>query len=250
MRALAIRTDPKTARAFVLGSVLAVALASACGAASDPPVEAPGRCGRTSHEPTLVSREGDLARLAGCAVVRGDVIIAGGALTDLDALASLRRVEGSLRIGPTLRLASGAGLRSLRFIGGRFEVAGNTDLAGLYLGELATVGSDVEVTDNLALSILSLHRLERVAGNVEVQDNRDLFRIDLSSLRVVGGAVEISNNAALEMVAVADRVTLSGEGLEVADNPRLPRAALEDLRARFSSRARPPAPSLRTQEGD
>ena len=118
-------------RSYLTPLALSLLTIGGCGAPVEG-AEIPGRCGPPSGSAaTLVHGAADLARLSGCAVVRGDILIVGGAMTDLDALASLRRVEGSLRIGPTLRLTSSAGLAALEYVGGSLEVAGNADLAGL-----------------------------------------------------------------------------------------------------------------------
>lgn len=151
-----------------------------------------------------------LARRAGCAEISGDLALSGAALTDLEPLASVRRIRGDLIIGPTSRLVDARGLAALESIAGDLIVARNFELGGLYLGSLTEVGGPLTVERNLVLLAVSLHRVTAIGGAVEVRGNRSLERLDLSALRRVAGDLAIETQTDL-VISLPDDVEVSGE---------------------------------------
>lgn len=184
---------------------LGAALVALCGcAAASHPQDPAGRCAGGD-----ASRPEDLARLAGCRRIAGDLAISGAAVADLEPLSSLTEVAGDLFLGPTSRLGDLRGLRRLAAVGGDLRVSHNFALGGLYLNALARVGGDLEVEGNLALVGASLARLRAVGGTLRVAGNGGLERLDLSSLAEVGGDLSIEGGRAL-VVALPDAAEVRG----------------------------------------
>jgi hypothetical protein len=99
-------------------------------------------------------------------VLLGDAVVASEA--DLAALASVRAIQGSLRIE-------------------------GTSLALVELPELVSVGGDLVVWENEELVTLSLPALQHVAGSVSLYDLESLTSLEgLSSLRTVGGDLSVN----------------------------------------------------------
>lgn len=176
-------------------AVAAVTITTACAGPTPPPLST----GRACEGATLVAADATHA-LADCAEIAGDLTIEGAAITELGALSSLRRVRGSLGIGPTIRLETLAGLAALERVDGNLAIAGNHALTGIYLGNLIAVSGDVTIDRNPQAETASLHRLRSVGGSIEITANGSLLRLDLGALSRVGGAIEVSDNGALDDV--------------------------------------------------
>lgn len=170
-----------------------------CGASEAPasPPPCPGGDARAIDED-------EVAALVACTEITGDVVIDGAALRNIDALVKLERIDGSLTVGPTLRLTSVGGLRSLRSVGKDLDVRSNQQLGGVFLGALVDVGGDVFIDRNRSAETVSLHHLETVGGNLEISGNAGLLRVDLSVLASVGGDLLVDGNRQLDDVVIAE----------------------------------------------
>ena len=125
---------------------------------------------------------------------RGDVVVQ----TDEEAkaLAPCTAIEGSLTIGPSMALATLAGIERVARVGGALVIQGNLVLSGAYFPALVEA-ERILIQDNRSLETASLHRVERV-GDVVVRRNRGLERLDLGALP--GGTVTLEDNPRLDMV--------------------------------------------------
>lgn len=187
-------------------AVLGLAVAAGCGGARPAVAESPP----CPDADVRVVDSDDIESLAGCAEVRGDLVIEGAALRNIDALGRIERVAGSVVVGPTLRLTSVGGLRNLTSISGDLDVRSNQQLGGVFFGQLARVGGAVNVDRNRSAATVSLHRLESVGGDVEISGNAGLLRVDLGRLETVQGDLVIDDNRGLQDVILGD-VQVGGE---------------------------------------
>lgn len=185
----------------MLRVLAALMAAAACGGA---PRGGDDRCsGRSITTPE------ELAAIAGCAVIGGDLEITGAAIDSLEPLAGLREVSGDLSLGPSSRLGTARGLRSLERVGGSVSVAHNFELGGLYLAALTDVGGALRIERNLALATVALQSLRGVGAELRVADNGALEWLDLSALRSVGGDLVIAGPEAL-VLQLAEGVAAGG----------------------------------------
>lgn len=216
---------------------VALTLCAACGG---------GAAVRESGSPCAggeLSADREVAALAGCREVGGDLAL-GGAVTDLAPLAGLEEVAGSLRIGPTLELSS-ASLTALRRVGGDFEVRNNPFASGLYLAALEEVGGDLRVSRNLSATTVALPRLRAIGGALTVAESRMLRRLDLAALTHVGGDVRASGLPALETVLLPARVEVGG-AVHIAGDSSAPAGWRSlDPRVKGTARALQPGAALR-----
>ncbi|HVK71848.1 MAG TPA: hypothetical protein VM734_00955 [Kofleriaceae bacterium] len=197
-------------------AVIAVALAGgiACrGAASStaPRAAAAPVC---PAGPVTVFGQGDVDRLAGCAAVARLEVRTAAAL-DLAPLASLARIDGDLVIGPTLGLGT-LQLPALTAVGGTVRIAGNGDLAGIYLPRLATVGA-LTITDDVALVQITAPALVEVAGDLTLDRTPTLELVDTSAGPQVAGDLTVSGAPRLATWVGAVQVS----GLVEVDAPAL-----------------------------
>lgn len=200
-------------RAVFPASVLALAMVAAGCAGSAPHALHPGRlCARGGavRGNVHVTSARDLARLSGCAAVAGNLVIDGAAVQNLVPLASLLRVGGSVRIGPTSALESTRGLSRLARVGGAVTIGTNLVMEGIFLPALRQVGGDLAIAHNPSLETAALERLRRVGGSVAIHANPDLGDLDLSSLARAGGRIAITGNAALEILLVPPHPRAAG----------------------------------------
>ncbi|HEY0476452.1 MAG TPA: hypothetical protein VGD37_02960 [Kofleriaceae bacterium] len=131
-------------------------------------------------------------------IVSGDITIASA--QDVAALASIRVIEGTLRVV-------------------------NASVGELSLPALQHVGLGVLISQNTALQRVSLPRLLDVEWFVSITDNASLTAVDLTGLTRVGTSLDISGNPALLDLT---KLTLSSVGgrLSLRDNRSLPAATI------------------------
>jgi hypothetical protein len=192
-------------------AAIVVSAALSCGA----PVAAPVVPDCPADRGVVLSRQTDVARLAGCSTLHGLTVRTAASL-DLSALRALTTITGDLVIGPTVAIEDIA-LPALRTVGGAIHVVGN----GL-------------------LQRLRLPRLER-AGQIVIDGNPAATAISLPRLHVVHGAVRITDNAALELVDLAALARVDQE-LVLAGDPNL--SILEAEQLQHTSAVRVDAPKL------
>jgi hypothetical protein len=147
------------------------------------------------------------------------------------ALAGCRVIRGDLVVGPSFAMSSLAALGTIEEVTGSFEVSSNAALAGLYMGGLRKVGGSVTVDSNLSAETVSLHHLIEVGGDLVVRDNRTLVRLDLSALRRVGGRLEVTDHPVLDSVSL-DALASAGE-LAIDGNPAWSGEQIAALRSRL-----------------
>lgn len=121
----------------------------------------------------FVTSDQDLERYQGCDVVVGDLSIAN--VTTLAPLASVRSVEGTLRVSSTGRLYSFRGLEALESVG-VLEVRGNRGLIGV--GGLRRLARAERVTfrenPRLSSSYGLLPALTRGSTPISLENNAGL----------------------------------------------------------------------------
>ena len=133
-------------------------------------------------------------------------------------LERLQRIAGDLTVGPSVGLSE-LSLRAVREIGGTIKIAGNANLMGVFLPQLARAAA-FDIGGNVALTTVSMPRLEST-GALAIVDNSALELVDLTAL----GAVD---NGRLVLV---DAPALSRAGaVRVSGNKILPDEQVQALR--------------------
>jgi hypothetical protein len=156
----------------------------------------------------------EAAALAACTVIDGDLVIDGAALRDVDALGRIEDVRGSLVVGPTLRLSSLGGLRSLRSVTADLDVSSNPGLIGAFFSALVQVGGNVSIERNHSAATISAHLLETVGGDLEISGNSSLLRLDLGGLSRVGGSLIVEDNRQLDDMVIGEAAVVGERRIE------------------------------------
>lgn len=175
--------------------------------------------GRVLEGDVTLRKAADLELLKGVVALKGDLDISEALVSDLSALSSLRRVEGSLSVEGSASVTSLDGLGALeevagnlylafcdglervslpalREVKGAFIVEGNAALAALELPGLEQVGGYLHLHENLALADVSLAALVEVGGELSILDNPLLVAVDMRALERLGGEIEMLDNGA------------------------------------------------------
>jgi hypothetical protein len=147
-----------------------------------------------------------------CNVVTGNLIISGSDITNLDGLASIRFIDGSLTISNNSSLTNLDGLSSLKTIVGEwswyFAIGGLsisdndvlTNLDGLSSLVNSVIPIPIDITNNQALTNIDGLSSITKTGNIYIENNKALTNIDgLSSITSVGN-IHIRNNNLLENI--------------------------------------------------
>lgn len=168
-------------------------------------------------------------------------------LRNVDGLANLRRVDGTLQVLDNATLRTVDGLLAVRRVGANVLVQGNPallDVAGMAsvtevvgdvtvqsnrrlrnlsgLAGLTTIGGALRITGNLFLSdIQGLGALRSVGGTLSVSFNDTLKTLEgLTGLTEVGTYLGIQGNASLASLSGLDGVLRAGD-VVVSQNPSL-----------------------------
>lgn len=167
--------------------------------------------------------------LAGLVAVHGSLNIGtalGGnaLLTDVDGLANLTRVDGALlvRAAPLLRTVDG--LSNLARVGDALTVTENASLVDLKgLQGLGEVGTHVSITHNgRVATLLGLEGLQRVAGNVTVVNNPRLASMDgLHGVERIAGDLTVAFNPRLKQLDALVNLQRVGGYLGINQNATL-----------------------------
>lgn len=173
----------------------------------------------------LVASQGDVARLASCATLRGLTVRSGAAL-DVSALRALTAVTGDLVIGPTVAIED-VHLGALRAVGGAIRVVGNGLLRGLYLPRLESAGA-IAIDGNAVLTTISLPQLAAVRGGLQITDDASLEAVELSALVSLDQELVLAGVPRLELI---DAEQLAHAAAVRVDAPRLPPEIADRLRA-------------------
>jgi len=157
-----------------------------------------------------------------CSEIEGDVNIEGDNIVNLNGLASLTAVGGSLALSGTSSLVSLSGLNNITSINGNLQIA-NTALTGLSeLSQLNTVGGNLEIGDNSEItSLIGLEGISTLNENLAVIGNTLLPNLEgLEQLTTVGNYLWVSGNGSLQSLSGLQSITSAGY-LYVFDNPNL-----------------------------
>jgi photosystem II stability/assembly factor-like uncharacterized protein len=140
-----------------------------------------------------------------CQEIKGDVIISGSDISNLNGLGSLTSIGGSLFIGYESDVNPGLtslnGLEGISFIGGSLIIENNSLLNTLKpLESLGSIGGDLVIRNNAALN--SLKGLENIDPgsifNLIICGNSALSKCEILSICTYllrpGGTVDIQNN--------------------------------------------------------
>ena len=139
--------------------------------------------------PVMLYGPEDVDGLRACARVPG-LTIRTGAPLDLSKLTALSVIDGDLVIGPTLAITTIA-LPALTEVTQTIRIAGNGELAGVFLPALRRVGA-LEVADDPGLLTFSAPALTEVVGPITLARLPSLEVFDSHALITVGGAVTVT----------------------------------------------------------
>jgi hypothetical protein len=206
------------------------------GAGCDSPPEIAENCGFTmsclpfgSYFFLLQSDiDGFPSDYSNCSQLNGYVRIMGDNISNLDSLAGIETINGTLSICANDNLTSLHGLHNLRTIEenlylGWYEYPGNNSLTNLEgLNSLAFVGEDMLVIYNDGLLNLSgLDSLSEIGGRLSVHYNISLKNLQgLENLTSAGSVYISENNSLVSLNGFQNLINISGD-LYVTDNPEL-----------------------------
>lgn len=149
----------------------------------------------------------------------GDIVSADLTITsaqDVAALASIRVIEGTLRVVDTS--LDELSLPALQHIGVGLLISGNPALQRVSLPQLLDTQWFVSVTDNAAMTALDLTDLTRVGSSLDISGNPALSDLSHLSLTSVGGPLSLRDNRSLPAATIGG--TLGGP-IEVSNNAAL-----------------------------
>ena len=148
-----------------------------------------------------------IAEYGGCDTIPVSMKINGGnAITNIDGLDFIKRINGNLIIENTTAITSMNGWESLASIGANFTLQNNTGLTNLdSINKLSKITGSLTITNNNALTSLNgLDSLKIISQNLNVTNNTSLSNCSaicavVSPLVVggsvgTGGSIVISNN--------------------------------------------------------
>jgi len=166
-------------------------------------------------------------------VFDGSMYIENSALTTLDGMQPVRRVNGSLGLRFNDDLLDIAALQSLEAVDGRLTIQNNRLLRSLDgLGSLGFVLTQFYVMNNTALEkIDGLDALNSTYGSFYISDNSpSLTSVELNNLESVGlgynaddyffNSLTFEGNSALRSVSLASLQATAGD-FDFMDNPNL-----------------------------
>lgn len=145
-------------------------------------------------------------------------------LTDITGLGNLTNIIGYLTISYNNALTNINGLSKLKTITNNLAITNNTKLANINaLSSLETVGGFLEIQDNALLtSISGLSSLKSVNGQFKIINNPVLTNLNgLNKLESIGGSLEITNNAALTGISSLEKIATGIRNLIIRNNPAL-----------------------------
>ncbi len=201
-----------------------------------------------SNIPTItISSQAQLDSLH-AAVIKGNLIINGPDISNLDSLYRLTSVKGFFEIRNNPSLTNINGLSHLDSITGNFEIQNNINLDNINgLSGLNFIGGGLKIDSNYALlSIDGLSRIDSVRGGLTIVNNPLLANINglsnlknirggltidsdyalldiggLSRIDSIGGSITIKHNLALKNIDGLSRIDSVRGGLTIVNNPLL-----------------------------
>jgi len=183
----------------------------------------------------------------GCTVIEGSVNISGANINNLNGLAAITAIRGSLFIGGNPLLTNVNGLGNLVTVGGEARIFYNDKLPNLNgmsklnsiagdfmidhnpamtslggLNGLTTVGRDFTISTNYSLvNMEGLNSLDSVGRYFSISENKLQSLQGLSSLRSLPGTLAIGNNYTLNRLSGLDSLVSVGTNLNISKNPGL-----------------------------
>ena len=152
-------------------------------------------CDRTCTGNFEISSDADLAQIAGCSTIDGNVDVEGLTQTDLTGFNSLQEVTGSLWIMRNTNLQSVEGLNNLQQVGDDLLFSYNADLTSLDgLESLTNIDGTLSISNCAQLIYLTgLNALTAIHGSMMINDmpiaNLDAFE----NLEAIGASIYISD---------------------------------------------------------
>jgi len=202
------------ARCSVYITAILGVTAGACSASVPRPAAlagAPVECAST----TLRS-EADVSAYAACDAVIGDLRIQHSNLTDLKALARLRRVSGTLQISGNPKLDDLTGLEQLTSVGA-LEIGQNPELSSLEALRNLRSSPVVRIRDNAELRTLEgLEGIES-AESISLERNGIFSTTGLANLREVGTLVVTHNSKLISLSGL--KGLRRATSVEIRNNP-------------------------------
>jgi len=194
-------------------------------------------CGGAAVEADFeLSDAGALEALSGVTHVVGSVTVSGPALVDLAPLASLRCVDGDLRVEDCPSLAHLTGLEGLLDVGGNLVVGWNGALVDTDgLASLGRIGGSIWLTANPSMGSARLPSLATLGSHLLVTECAALASVDLAALAATGGDLELSYCGALSSLAGLGALEAVGGDVSIEENASLPTCEADDLVAQLES---------------
>lgn len=163
------------------------------------------------------------------------VTITGYDITNLDGLANIQNIEGTLTIYGNSVLKNLDGLRNVTSIGEELvmHVSNMENVDGL--SNLKSIGGNLRILRNPDLTNLDgLSSLETVGGNLAIEANSALANLNgLSRLQSIGGQLFVATHPVLTDISGLrniDPATIGGRfGLFIGYNPNLPVCNLPNI---------------------
>ena len=157
---------------------------------------------------------------SGCSVIEGDVEIFGaaGAISNLNGLLGLTKIEGNLDIFLNSNLLTLDGLDNLTEVAGFISLSYSTNLTSISgLKNLVTIGGDLNIVNTNISDLNGLEKLETVTGDLEIFNNDILSSLSgIESLTSVGGNLYLEQSNLLEDVQGLKELTTIGGDFEVS----------------------------------
>jgi hypothetical protein len=162
------------------------------------------------------------ANYPGCMTILGDVTISYSSVTNLDSLAQLIAIDGSLVLLGNDSLSSLSGLASIVSIGKDLIIQDNDSLFNLSgFTALQTVGRNVQIQENNALiDPEGLDLLTTIGGDLLISDNDGLTNLNgLEGLLTIGGDLVIEADSSLTSLMGIQNLQSLGKNLSIRQNP-------------------------------
>ena len=152
-------------------------------------------CDRTCTGDFEISSDADLAQIAGCSTIDGNVDVEGLTQPDLTGFNSLQEVTGSLWVMRNTNLQSVEGLNNLEQIGDDLLFSYNESLTSLDgLESLTNIDGTLSISNCVQLvDLTGLNNLAAIHGSIMINDmpiaNFDAFE----NLEAIGASIYISD---------------------------------------------------------
>lgn len=158
-----------------------------------------------------------------CELIPHAVTISGSGISRLDSFFNLKKIGRSLIILST-SVPDLDGLAALDSVGGSLDIRSNSQLADIsQLQKIRTVGSTLRIQSNPKLtSLFGLGGISAVPFNLIIQSNSTLASLSgLDSIRTVGNNLQVTSNAKLGSLSGLQSIQMIGFDFRIESNPLL-----------------------------